>query len=153
MEKSISFVVKNVTLNFVNLGTPVVPTFADGTGGAQWSVKVEDIDSDVAMDLKEAGAPVTFEDDKFSMNLKQYTQTAAGKKNSVTVFDADGNTMTKAKADKIGQGSKGHVAGYMYTYNNASGTGVAVRLTDVQVTDLVEKKPETKEERLARLFG
>ena len=105
------------------------------------------------MDLKEAGAPVNLDGDKFTMNLKQYTQTAAGKKNAVLVFNAEGKQMTKAQADKIGQGSKGHVAGYMYTYNNESGTGVAVRLTDVQVTELVEKKPETKEERLARLFG
>ena len=120
---------------------------------AQWSVKIEDIAEDVAMDLKEAGAPVNLDGDKFTMNLKQYTQTAAGKKNAVLVFNAEGKQMTKAQADKIGQGSKGHVAGYMYTYNNESGTGVAVRLTDVQVTELVEKKPETKEERLARLFG
>lgn len=153
MEKSVSFIIKDVTFNYPNLGTPITPTFMDGDASPQWSIKVEGIKEDVAMDLKEAGAPVSLEDDQFVMNLKQYVVTMKGKKNKLNVFGPDGELMTKAKADKVGQGSKGHIAGFMYTYNNESGTGTAVRFTDVQVTELVEKTPETPEERRARLFG
>ena len=153
--RAISFTLKNVELHYVSLGTPFNPTFADGSGGPQWSLMAKGISQEVAMDLKEAGVAVHYdtETEVFSLNLKQYTQTVKGKANTVNVFDSEGNELPMETRETIGMGTKAHVAGYFYAYNNESGTGISTRLTDVMVNELVEKKEETKEERIKRLFG
>ena len=153
--RAVTFALKNVELHYVALGTPVTPAFSDGSGGPQWSLMAKGIDPEAAMDLKEAGVAIQYDEETevFSLNLKQYTQTTKGKANSVNVFDADGNDIPMETRETIGMGTKASVAGYFYTYNNDSGSGVAARLTDVLVTELVERQEESKEDRIKRLFG
>ena len=153
--KAITFTLKNVEFHYVHLAQPITPTFADGQAGPQWSVQVRGIDQETAMDLKELGAAVSYheETETFSTTLKQYTQTAKGKANELNVFDGNFEEIPMDTRETIGYGSKGHVAGYMYAYNNVSGTGVALRMTDVVITELVEKVEESKEDRMKRLFG
>ena len=153
--RAVTFVLKNVELHYPTLGTPVAPNFGGDQDGPQWSVQARGIEESVAMDLKEVGLPIKFDEETglFSMQLKQYTQTTKGKSNALVVVDNDLNDIPMETRETIGMGSKANVAGYFYTYTNTHGTGVSARLTDVQVTELVEKREETKEDRMKRLFG
>lgn len=153
--RATSFSLKDVTFHYVNLANPITPSFTDGIDGPQWSVQVRDINEDAAMDLKELGLPIKYDTElsTFVMSLKQYTQNAKGVAQSLNVVDGDYEDIPMETRETIGFGSKGHLAGFFYTYNNDSGTGISARMTDVVINELVVKTVESKEERFARLFG
>ena len=157
--RSVTVALKDVVLDHARLGKPYTPNFAEGADKPQWSVMIRADDGteafDALIDLKEAGLPVNLDDatGQLTLNLKQYTHTVKGRKNSIGVFDADFNELDEATASTVGNGSRGNVVFYYYGYANANGVGYTARLTDVQVTEKVEFTPESKEERLKRLFG
>lgn len=153
---SLPFSLKDIELHYVSLGAPVQPTYANGDkDAAQWTVQVRGLNEATALDLKELGVAVKYHEDTgtFSLTMKQYTQTKAGKANTVNVFNGDFEELSDEDRASLGYGSKGHVAGYLYPYSNDEGTGYAVRLTDVVVTEAVAKTVETPADRMKRLFG
>ena len=157
--RAITVTLSDVALDHVRVGPAYTPNFAEGIDAPQWSLMVR-ADSgtesfDKLLDLKEAGLPVKLDDEtgQLTLNLKQYTQTMKGKKNSINVFDAEYKEIAAKDRATVGNGSKGHVVFYYYGYANANGVGYTARLTDVVVMDKVEFAPESKEERMQRLFG
>ena len=157
--RAITVTLSDVALDHVRVGPAYTPNFAEGIDAPQWSLMVR-ADSgtesfDKLLDLKVAGLPVKLDDEtgQLTLNLKQYTQTMKGKKNSINVFDAEYKEIAAKDRATVGNSSKGHVVFYYYGYANANGVGYTARLTDVVVMDKVEFAPESKEERMQRLFG
>lgn len=156
--RAITVALKNVTLDHVRVGQAYTPSFAEGNDVPQWSLMVRAAETsesfEVLLDLKEVGLPVKLEESgELSLNLKQYTKTLSGKENVVNVFDNEFNELDEDTRGTIGNGSVGHVAFYYYGYANANGVGHTARLTDVVLEEKVEYTPETKEDRMKRLFG
>ena len=149
--RAVAFELQNVTFNFPRLGKAWTPQFENGTSSPQCSVQMHNIPTDDIETLRELGVAITeTPEGEPAVNVRAFVTNAAGVTNDFCVYDSEFNKMTMKDRARIGQGSKGHVFGYLY--NNQFGT-VSFRMTDIVVTDLVEYTPMNRIDSLKARLG
>ena len=146
-----SFTIQDVEFAYPRIGKAYTPTYPDGTRGvSQYTIQVRGLSDEMVNELKGFNIPLqTLEDGTKAITMKQYVTNKAGEEQTLNVLDADFKPIDAAT---VGAGSKGHMAGYAHAYDNESGKGYALRMTDIIITDKVEFVPETLEDRMERLF-
>ena len=152
--KSIKLVLTDVTFNFPRLGTPWRPEFEGNKDHAQWSTRVEGLSSAALAKLKDAGAPVkTTDSGEPCLNFKAYTVDSYGNPSDFKVYSIENGKlveMPKELRDTIGQGSTGHIRGYMYQNDYDTWS---FRMTAVAIDNLVERADANSVEQLEADFG
>lgn len=134
MEIKRNFRIDDVELNWAKLDKPVSPF-----GTLQWELQIATTDAAKAKELSDNYLNVKDKDGVFTVSLKRKAVKADGNPNKpVTVVDGNTNEMD---ASKIGNGSRGNVIVYQYSYDMMGRKGVGTSLSGVQVTDLKEYNP------------
>ena len=133
MEKPRNYLISDVTLNWARLDKPQNPF-----GTEQYELQIATTDAAKAEELranhlnvkeKEAGT--------FTVSLKRKAKRADGSDNGkVQVVGTKASDVIDVRT--IGNGSKGNVIIWQYTYEAMGRSGIASSLTKVQIVDLVE---------------
>ena len=148
--KAVAFDLKDVTINFPRLGKAWTPTFEGQTDSPQWSLQALNLGEEAESILEEVGVSLQDTDDGKGLNLKAYVTNSKGLSTEFNVFDSEMNEMSLEDRETIGYGSKAHICGYLY--NNAHG-GVSMRMTDVIITEKVERTQLTRAEQIKKRLG
>ena len=148
--KAVAFDLKDVTLNFPRLGKAWTPSFEGQTDSPQWSVQVLELDEESLMTLEEIGVALQDTDKGKALNLKAYVTNSKGLPTEFNVFDSEMNEMSVEDRETIGYGSKGHICGYLYKNNYG---GVSMRMTDIVITEKVERTQMTRVETIKKRLG
>lgn len=147
---SVSFELKDITINFPHLGQAWTPSFDGVTSSPQWSIQVTDMDIEDAEVLKELGVSLQETEEGPALNLRAYVTNARGEPTEFNVYDGEFNEMSLEDRSRIGYGSRGHVVGYLYKNNFG---GVTMRMTDVVITELVERDGGNRVDSIKKRLG
>lgn len=134
LSKSRNLIIKDVTLNYAKLHTPVAPF-----GTMQWELQISTTDANVAKQWKSDFLNVKEKEGVFSVSLsrKQMKSGNGGENKPPQVVDTMKQPIDTSKVS-IGGGSLGNVIVYQYNYDTAGRKGVGTMLSAVQVTKLEE---------------
>ncbi len=122
-------IVKDVTINYPKLVTPVNP-FGKDIFDLQIEVPAERMEEFKALDLK-----IREENGKTVANVTRNAKNAKGDATPVMVVDANLKPMD---AKLIGNGSTANLKLYTYAWTNNGRSGIKTIMTAIQVTKLVE---------------
>jgi len=133
-EKPSTVVIKNLDIYYPSLLNPKSPF-----GTEQWELMVATKDEETIRKLEDVGAKLRDFEGMKATNLKRTVMSSKGvRRDPPKVLDSEGQKMTDETVLKLGNGSRGHVKLFCYSYSVAGRKGKSSMLLEVKVTDYKE---------------